>query len=95
MTELQELRKIVQAQATRATVLRGAIEIEATKVHLLTRLVVRMGRDLDAHCGDTVHEASSATWPYTPIGQAEQDAAMHAAEGPPPDAVSEGAWGHE
>jgi len=62
---------------------------------LLTRLVERMGEDLYAHCEDTWDEASDLICPYTIAGQRQYDAAMHEAEGAPPDAVSEGAWGHE
>lgn len=48
----------------------------------LVRLVQRMGRDLDTHCADTMHEATDLQYPYTIIGQREYEAAMHDAEGP-------------
>ena len=81
MTEIQELREIVQAQAR--------------YIALLTHLVKRIGEDLDAHCEHTYHESSDLIYPYTVAGQREYDAAGHEAEGAPPDAVSEGAWGNE
>jgi len=61
---------------------------QAKHIELLTRLVVRMGRDLDVHYADrAAHgEGSLDGYPYTPIGQREYDAAMLEAEGPPPDA---------
>ena len=82
MTEIQELRGIVQAQAARVT--------------MLTRLVERMGRELQQH---EIEHGWASQWDYTISGQRQYDAAMKRlndyAEGPPPDAVSEGAWGHE
>lgn len=47
----------------------------------LVELVERMGRDLDEHC-----MVGFLSYPYTVISQREYDAAMHEAEGPPPDA---------
>ena len=65
VTELQELRKVVQMQARRVTVLIGLVE--------------RMGRDLDVHYGDLIaHRGGSLVgYAYTLIGQREYDAAMH------------------
>jgi len=76
VTEIQELRDIVQMQARRIT--------------MLTRLVERIGRDLDGYINadygtfEAVNPASR--YPYTVAGQRQYDADMHEAEGPPPDA---------
>jgi len=54
---------------------------------LLVRLVQRMGREFlptDGSVSDRTGHRSS--YPYTIPGQREYDAAMHEAEGPPPDA---------
>ena len=79
MTEIQELREIVQTQAERVTV--------------LTRLVERMGADLATALG--ARNSYTVIGHYTVISQREYDAAMHEAEGPPPTRESEGAWGYE
>ena len=73
MTVLQELREIVQQQAQRVTV--------------LTRLVERMGRDFAGHeAEEWVRYPIWTAYPYTISGQRQLDAAMHEAEGAPPDA---------
>ena len=71
MTEIQELREIVQAQAER--------------IETLVRLVERMGRDVVALEGKLIKRGLiGPIFPYTIIGQRHHDAAMHEAEGPPP-----------
>ena len=79
MTEIQELREIVQAQAQRVTVL----------THLVERMGRQMwgsatGQDYDENTGEIM--AWGEGYPLTIIGQREYDAAMHEAEGAPPDA---------
>jgi len=57
---------------------------QAKHIEVLTRLVVRIGHDLNNHfqAGRNPHPRP----PYTPAGQRQRDAACHEAEGPPPDA---------
>jgi len=109
VTEIQELREIVQAQAKRLTDTRAVALLnerrdeqiherirklenalaDARRDHAdLVKLVERMGRDLDVHYADRVAhgEGSLDGYLYTIIGQREYDAAMHEAEGAPPDA---------
>lgn len=72
---------------------------------LLTRLVKRMGGGLAALLKqyddgeewdhERVMEDAKIAWPYTPIGQAEHDAAMHEEEGAPETRESTGVWGYE
>ena len=88
MTEIQELRKIVQAQAQRVTVLTRLVERLGVAVVILTEWYCNDGALLLGRHIDTI-------FPLTPIGQREYDAAMHEAEGPDPTRESEGAWGHE
>jgi len=63
---------------------------QAKHIELLTRLVERMGRDLDGYINadygtfEAVNPASC--YSYTIASQREYDAAMHEAEGPPLDA---------
>ena len=71
MTELQELREIVQQQARRVTV--------------LTRLVERMGGDMTEPL-EQFYDYAPMDYSYTIIGQRQLDAEAHEAEGAPPDA---------
>ena len=95
MTEIQELREIVQAQAGRLTntrkiallnewrdeQLKNALE-DARRDHaVLVKLVKRMGYDLDGYI--TAEYGAAGRYPYTVSGQREYDAAMHEAEGEP------------
>jgi len=118
MTEIQELREIVQAQALRLTDTRAVAQLNEYRIRalqnriitqekrlatlqdtladarchlaLLTRLVERMGRDLDGYINadyGTFEDVNPASrYPYTVAGQREYDAVSGEAEGPPPDA---------
>lgn len=120
MTEIQELREIVQAQAKRLMDTRAIAQLNECRdeqiqervrtlenaladtrrdYELLTRLAVRMGRDLEnmAHRYDGLvpfnsadpgppHEPINSGWSYTVIGQRQRDAELREAEGEPPDA---------
>ena len=59
---------------------------------LLTRLVERVGQTFN---WNELEHGKVSRYPFTLIGQAEHDAAMHEAEGPPVTRESEGAWGYE
>jgi len=79
---------------------------QAKHIELLTRLMERIGRAVDALADwhdkenlelicDDVAPVLNDGYFYTPAGQREYDAAMHEAEGAPPTRESEGAWGYE
>ena len=99
MTEIQELREIVQAQAVRLTDTRAIarlneyrweqasdriIELEKRLV-LLTKLTKRMGRDLDGYIAADYGDygGPASRYPYTEAGQRQLEAEAHEAEGKP------------
>jgi len=87
--EIEAERMRMRAQAStnnRLAYLESELADARRDAAVLTRLVERIGEDLDAHCEKTRHEASDLIYPYTIASQREYDAAMHEAEGPPPDA---------
>jgi len=67
------------------------LESALADVHLLVKLVQRMGRDIAT---TEARHGYVFKYPYTIIGQREYDAAMHDEEGEPETMESTGAWGH-